>query len=139
LDPCSNPGTPNVPASRHFTITDNGLDQHWHGRVYMNPPYGREIVEWVDKLTAEYRNGRVDEAVALLPARVDTSWWFRLPADYVCFIKGRLSFSQHENAAPFPSCAAYLGRWPERFVQEFSTLGRVYRVVSTLNDPEAVE
>jgi hypothetical protein len=55
LDPCSNSGTPNVPAARHFTIADNGLDQGWRGRVYMNPPYGREIGPWIDKLARVLR------------------------------------------------------------------------------------
>ncbi len=79
LDPCSNLGTPNVPARRHFTADDDGLAQPWVGRVYMNPPYGREIGAWVEKLAHEYEAGRVTEAIALVPARVDTAWWRRLP------------------------------------------------------------
>src|SRR5262245_61092057 len=50
LDPCSNCGQPNVPAARHYTVKDDGLAQLWSGRVYMNPPYGRGIAAWVDKL-----------------------------------------------------------------------------------------
>ena len=43
LDPCSNSkAQPNVPALNHFTVEDDGLEQKWFGRVYMNPPYGRE-------------------------------------------------------------------------------------------------
>ena len=49
LDPCSNSrATPTIPARRHFTIDDDGLAQEWHGRVYVNPPYGRVIDLWID-------------------------------------------------------------------------------------------
>ena len=32
-----------VPAEHRFTQADGGLDQDWHVRVYMNPPYARDI------------------------------------------------------------------------------------------------
>ena len=51
LDPCSEGGDPpNVPARSHYTAEDDGLAHTWYGRIYMNPPYGREIGDWVKKL-----------------------------------------------------------------------------------------
>jgi site-specific DNA-methyltransferase (adenine-specific) len=41
LDPCST--KENAKCKNHFTANDDGLAQHWDGRVFMNPPYGREI------------------------------------------------------------------------------------------------
>lgn len=125
LDPCADPGK-GIPAERHFTEADDGLAQPWRGRVYMNPPYGRTIGAWVDKLAEEYEYGNITEAIALVPARTDTSWWAHLPASMVCFVTGRLSFSDHENAAPFPSAACYLGRDGRRFAETFLSLGIVY-------------
>lgn len=125
LDPCADPGK-GIPAASHFTATDNGLDQPWRGRVYMNPPYGREIGAWVDKLAEEYEYGNVSEAIALVPARTDTSWWAHLPASMVCFVTGRLSFSDHENAAPFPSAVCYLGTRSQAFAETFIEHGLVY-------------
>ena len=128
LDPCSNShDDPNVPALRHFTIDDDGLSRDWSGRVYMNPPYGREIVAWVEKLVAEHQSGRVTEAVALVPARTDTAWFRTLDAEYFCFVAGRLTFSEHESAAPFPSVAVYLGANPEAFIAAFRDVGAIYR------------
>jgi len=76
LDPCSNSHEePNVPAKTHFTREDDGLAQDWHGRVYMNPPYGYEIAEWVDRLCQQYEQGSVIEAITLVPARTDTAWF----------------------------------------------------------------
>lgn len=126
LDPCSNTGTPNVPASRHLTAEDDGLAHGWRGKVYMNPPYGREIGGWIDKLTTEFAYGNVTAAVALLPARTDTAWFRALPARWVCFVSGRLRFSG-ADPAPFPSVAAYLGPDAAAFADAFGSLGLLYQ------------
>ena len=126
LDPCSNSGAPNIPASLHFTESDNGLLQEWQGRIYMNPPYGRPIAGWVEKLCGEYRAGRVSAAVALVPARTDTTWFQMLRDAAICFIDGRLKFSGHDNAAPFPSAAAYLGDNIAAFADAFGGAGDIW-------------
>jgi phage N-6-adenine-methyltransferase len=125
LDPCAEPAK-GVPAVKHFTREDDGLRHQWRGRVYMNPPYGREIGEWVDKLAEEFEYGNVTQAVALVPARTDTSWWAHLPASTVCFFTGRLTFSEHPSPAPFPSAACYLGSNQTAFAKAFIGLGLVY-------------
>ena len=127
LDPCSNSHeTPNVSALNHFTEEDDGLNRDWFGKVYMNPPYGRVIADWVGKLKKEYEAHRVEEAIALIPSRTDTEW-FREFADYPrCFIWGRLKFSEYENSAPFPSMVVYLGNNVMGFVETFGDMGGVY-------------
>lgn len=130
LDPCSNSHeSPNVPATEHFTIDDDGLAQEWHGRVYMNPPYGRDIVAWVEKLDTEHRAGRAIEALALVPARTDTQWWQTLRDYPVCFITGRLKFINEGNgeSAPFPSAVIYLGTNIDHFYYAFNDLGDIYQ------------
>lgn len=129
LDPCSNSHeTPNIPAQRHFTKEDDGLSQPWAGRVYMNPPYGSEIADWVAHLCSEYERGAVTEAMALVPARTDTAWFRRMKAYPRCFVWGRLHFSGQENSAPFPSMVVYLGRDLAAFKAAFGDIGDVYRV-----------
>lgn len=128
LDPCSNPGKPNIPAHQHYTQQDNGLSKPWHGRVYMNPPYGREIKDWTDYLICEWDKGHTIEAIALTPARTDTEWFRALEPFVRCFIYGRLIFSEHENSAPFPSMAVYLGSNPDLFKAAFRELGGIYRI-----------
>lgn len=128
LDPCSNDhDAPNVPAGKHYTAADDGLAQFWHGKVFMNPPYGREIARWVDKLVTEYEAERVTEAIALVPARTDTDWWERLVDGYkfTCFVHGRLTFIGNEEVAPFPSALVYLGSEPDRFYYAFRSFGRI--------------
>lgn len=122
LDPCSD-SSETVPSTVRFTKETNGLEQPWQGRVYMNPPYGRGISAWTEKLCREYATGKVSEAIALVPARVDTDW-FRMFRDFaVCFIDGRLKFSGHDNSAPFPSAVIYLGGSLAKFELAFKDLG----------------
>lgn len=47
LDACAT--QQNAKCPRYFTKSDDGLKQRWTGRVFMNPPYGREIRKWVRK------------------------------------------------------------------------------------------
>jgi hypothetical protein len=127
LDPCSNSLTaPVIPAAAYYTTAENGLAQPWRGRVYMNPPYGRVIAEWVAKLLSEYLAGNVTEAVALVPARTDTEWFRCMKAYPRCFVAGRLNFSGAENSAPVPSAVIYLGPNIARFVQAFGSVGDTY-------------
>lgn len=128
LDPCSNSHeSPNIPANAHYTQDDNGLDQRWAGNVYMNPPYGREIGAWVQKLVTAHKTGNVPAAIALVPARTDTKWWATLRNYPVCFVSGRLKFGNADNGAPFPSAIFYLGADIERFYHAFNGLGDIWQ------------
>ncbi len=108
LDPCAD-SKHRVPAKAHYTQKQNGLSRGWAGKVYMNPPYGRELPDWIEKLRHEYSARGVTEAIALVPARTDTEWFNALRDFPRCFIRGRLKFSESENSAPFPSMVVYLG------------------------------
>ena len=135
LDPCSNSkDAPNVPARVHYTKADDGLSRPWHGRVYLNPPYGDAIGAWVDRLVMAYRTSEITEAIALLPARTDTAWFQPLYAYPLCFVRGRLRFVGAENSAPFPSAIAYLGNDLDRFALAFGDMGRIVRSVYPVGD-----
>ena len=48
LAPCAT--KENHKCEKYFTKDDNGLIQDWgRQRVFMNPPYGREISQWEKK------------------------------------------------------------------------------------------
>ena len=101
LDPCSM--AENVKCKKFYTKAEDGLSQSWaNERVFMNPPYGREISHWIKKAYDSSHLGAT--VVCLLPARTDTAWFH----DYcmmgeITFIRGRLKFGGHINNAPFPS------------------------------------
>jgi len=102
LDPASSHA--NAKCLRHFTPEEDGLAQPWaEERVFLNPPYGRELPRWLRKAYLEARDhGAL--VVALVPARVDTEWWnrFAAKATEVRFPIGRLKFSEADSSAPFP-------------------------------------
>ena len=132
LDPCSNSKThPIIPAKKHFTKEDDGLTKPWRGTVYMNPPYGREIKDWISKLLTEWEEGKI-EGIALVPARTDTDWFHQLDAHPWCAVRGRLKFSSNPNSAPFPSAVFYIGQDEdiegiERFAKIFRKHGTIFQ------------
>jgi len=111
LDPCATPDNAKCP--RFFTRAEDGLAQSWGGKVFMNPPYGREIGKWVKKAWEESQSGAL--VVCLLPARVDTRWWHEYAhKGYVHFLQGRLRFGAARNCAPFPSAIVTFGKFFSR-------------------------
>lgn len=71
--------------------------------VWMNPPYGRKIGDWIERAYRESTLGVT--VVCLLPGRTDTQWFH----DYclkgeIRFLRGRLNFDdKRPSRAPFPS------------------------------------
>ena len=92
----------NAKCQNYFTKELDGLQQNWHGIVWMNPPYGREIIKWMKKAYQSSLEGAT--VVCLVPARTDTVWWhtYAMKGE-ITFIKGRLKFGGSKNSAPFPS------------------------------------
>lgn len=103
LDPCADEY--NHKCDLYFDKNTNGLLQSWGGHnVFVNPPYGRKIGNWVEKAfrTNEEHGNLV---VMLLPARTDTKWFheYIYHKAEIRFVRGRLKFGNSKNAAPFPS------------------------------------
>lgn len=70
LDPCSPTDRPWDTAKIHYTKIDDGLAKPWHGRVWLNPPYGNKTKSWLSRL-ALHGNG-----IALVFARTETKSFF---------------------------------------------------------------
>lgn len=92
LDPCAAPDPRPWPsAANHYDFSkgQNGLALPWAGRVWLNPPYSRDIGSWL-KMMAMHQNG-----IALTFARTETEAWQEWVwpwATSLLFISGRLSF-----------------------------------------------
>jgi phage N-6-adenine-methyltransferase len=100
IDVCAS--SENAKCQQYYTVEDDGLSMVWAGRCWMNPPYGRSIGKWMRKAYESSRLGAL--VVCLVPARTDTAWWHDYAAKgEVHFVRGRLRFGGHKNAAPFPS------------------------------------
>jgi hypothetical protein len=91
LDPCCPENMPWNTAKHMLTPRDDGLATDWksYGRVWLNPPFGRGIDKWLDKLAAH------GHGVALVPGNIEVNWFqdyvFRR-ADMVYFFRHRLHF-----------------------------------------------
>lgn len=106
----------NHKASNYFTKEQNALIKPWSGRVFLNPPYGRRVSEWMNKAWSEVDIGNAELVVCLVPVCCDTAWFHRycfgLAAE-IRFIEGRLRFNNTSSGidrgpaphtAGFPAC-----------------------------------
>jgi hypothetical protein len=85
-----------VRALRFLSREDDGLHKPWVGRVWLNPPYGRDDDDgtgaWTAKMIEEHRAGRVTAGVMLVGACTETRWFRPLFEYPICFPEGRLPF-----------------------------------------------
>ena len=119
LDPCAPINRPWDMADNHFTINDDGLNKDWLGRVWCNPPYGRETFNWLNKL-AEHGDG-----IALIFARTETNGFHEevwRKADAVFFFRGRINFhyvdGTRSDRANAPSCLIAYGELNVLLIQD---------------------
>ena len=111
LDPCAMVNQPWATAAMHYTRHDDGLMRSWAGRVWMNPPYGRLVEKWLERL-ALHANG-----IALIFARTDPPWFHRQVFRHcsaLLFIQRRLTFYRPDGPeapanAGGPSCLVAYG------------------------------
>lgn len=95
LDPCAPAVRPWDTAKQHYCKADDGLSQPWYGRVWCNPPFGREAIKWLRRMV-EHRNG-----IALIPARTETAMFYECvwgKSVAVCFLKGRPHFHRVDGS-----------------------------------------
>ena len=93
LDPCGAPG--HVLADETYLLEDgqDGLALPWHGRVFMNPPYGRIMRQWVERLV-EHGVG-----TALIPVATGTKLWQEVvwrEASAIHFYRHRIKFIRRD-------------------------------------------
>lgn len=84
LDPCAYPN--HKTAKKLICLPDDGLAADWHGRVWLNPPYGKHQQLWLKKMLL-HGNG-----IALVFARLETQWIKPFISNGFFIIEGRLSF-----------------------------------------------
>ncbi len=111
LDPCQPIDPPFVHADKGFNVLDNGLSRVWEGRVWCNPPYGRETFKWM-KMLADHGDG-----IGMIFSRTETKGFHAQVferASAILFLKGRIRF-HHVNGdkadkdAAAPSCLIAYG------------------------------
>jgi hypothetical protein len=143
LDPASCAAAQEVVrAKEFFTAETDGLAQPWHGRVFLNPPYHRDLIpRFVAKLVDEIGAGRVAAAIMLTNNCTETDWFdvaFQACAG-VCFTHGRIRFANpvdgdEVGSPPRGQVFIYFGADVARFEDVFGLLGSCARPVAQYLD-----
>lgn len=120
-----------VGATDFYTAENDGRTQQWVGRVWMNPPYARPLIDdFCGKLAEAFLSGSVTQACVLTNNATETGWFHALgsAATAVCFPRRRVRFWHPDKTAAAPlqgQAVMYLGRNAEAFCREFSAFGLV--------------
>jgi len=130
-----------VDADKYYTAQQDGLTFPWEGKVFLNPPYAMPYIkQFVSYLIAEYKSGRVDEAILLTNAATDTSWYDLAVGAMTakCDTTGRISFLENIQGdflpRTSPACGQtffYFGPNRIEFAEEFRKHGWILSVVKT--------
>lgn len=129
LDPASSDTAQRwIQAAEYYTET-RPAPATWAGRVWLNPPFD-DTPAWVDRLDSEYTDGGVTAAVLLVNSAPGYIWWEDLwRRRPVCMLRERLSFWTPEGKpggqAKKGTTIAYYGQDVQRFIEVFSTIGRI--------------
>lgn len=94
LDPCACIPQPWPCANRQFTEQDDGLMRPWDGFVYCNPPYGRQLERWLNRMALH------DNGIAMIFARTETRAFFKFVwphASCLLFLRGRTTFHRPDG------------------------------------------
>jgi ParB family transcriptional regulator, chromosome partitioning protein len=121
-----------VRAQRIYTVEDDGLEQPWQGRVWMNPPYAQPAIgQFSRKFAHHVHRGDVSAGIALVNNGTETEW-FRALADCaaaVCFPSSRVRFwhPERETSTPLQGQAVFYAG-PDRvtFGRHFSEFGLIW-------------
>lgn len=130
LDPCSTAiANEVVKATEFYTAEQDGLQYGWRGRVWMNPPYHKDLIwPFCEKLSEEVANGNVDEAICLTNNATETVAFQRMAeiAAAMCFPKGRITYWYPDRTSKTGlqgQAFVYFGANPERFRAVFLRFG----------------
>jgi phage N-6-adenine-methyltransferase len=130
IDPASSKiANKTVKATKIYTKEDNGLEKDWHGNIWMNPPYSKDLIpNFISKLCYHYGNGEINQAIVLVNNATETNWFQEIGeiAEAICFINKRVKFLDiHGNeGAPLQGQALiYLGDNPDLFKHVYRDFG----------------
>ncbi|MEO6786051.1 MAG: DNA N-6-adenine-methyltransferase, partial [Chthoniobacteraceae bacterium] len=131
LDPASSAAAnKRVEAIRIFTEADDGLAQQWHGKVWLNHPFGKKLnAKWINKLEEEFESGRVQEALCITYACTSEKWFQPLLQRPQCFLCPRTNYHLPDGSVKKGvtkgSVVTYFGANVPGFAEAFASLGVV--------------
>jgi transcriptional regulator with XRE-family HTH domain len=120
LDPCAHLLSP-VIARRRILVSEggDGLADEWSGRLaFVNPPFS-ELLKWLRRAHDQWRAGKIETVVCLVPVRTDSAWFHHtLSADAdIYLLQGRVRFLDTQGKGqhtPFSLMVLTLGATAEQ-------------------------
>jgi hypothetical protein len=138
LDPATETSNP-TNAELFYTKKDNGLIKPWDKPVFINPPYGKGIQDWCEKIHLEATRKPTRAIIALLPCgsgRPGTKYWqkhmFQKHLNIICYVRGRINFLKADGQAAkgntYPSQIMGFNVVENHFVNCFKHLGKILKI-----------
>jgi phage N-6-adenine-methyltransferase len=111
IDLCADPDNTKC---RHWLDRTVSLGTDWSGEgaAWLNPPYGKEIGDWVKKAAETPRR-----IVGFLPGRTNAPWWhdYVMTANEIRFVRRKVSFANPDGCKGVPPWGAVIAVWgPKR-------------------------
>ena len=107
LDPCAPIKPLWQTAKTMYNKEDDGLSKEWFGRVWLNPPYSRPLIEEFVQKMADHGNG-----IALLFNRCDSKMFQDVifqKATAMKFLRNRIRFYRQDGTrGDSPGCGSIL-------------------------------
>lgn len=107
MDPCAPVHPLYQTATVMYNKNDDGLQKEWQGRIWLNPPYSRPLIEKFCIKMAEHNNG-----IALLFNRMDSALMQDVilkKAAAMKILKGRIKFFHPDGTqGGSPGCGSIL-------------------------------
>jgi len=141
LDPFSSElANRRVNAKRYFDIKNDAFKQQWfqdQGRVFMNPPYGRKIIDAsVEIFLTNWTNESITQAIVLVNNATETKWFQSLlsSSPVLCMPSRRIAFEtddgKHVSGNTRGQVFFYFGHKTDRFESVFKRVGTILRILN---------
>lgn len=127
-----------VKATEFYTEREDGLTRPWFGSVWMNAPYGidHSAVEtngsrvgmWLDRLGADYDDGLVVRALALVYVESGRGWFKPLWQRDLCFLDKQVRHISPDGRGSSPtkhSVIVHFGDDLDAFRKHYGQLGHI--------------
>lgn len=135
LDPCTASHNPTQAEEFYYRGGPmDGLKEDWFSPAFVNPPYGKELYDWISKTVAQAWYERPIVLLVSASSRWDQAKWQAIYSpELTTFVmpRGRVKFLDasgvQQKSPPYPSVLYFYNIDPKIVHQHFGHLGTVVK------------